>query len=262
MIKALFSKRFLLTTLLVPLAEGVMIRLGIWQLDRLEERREYNHQVITMRQADPLELEGEDVAVPDPAITPEDLTSWEYRTAVVEGGYDHDHALVIRNQAWENQAGVHVLTPLILEGSSEAVLVDRGWLPLESYQDGTWREYRESARRVRGLIRLPQNTAPWGGQSNPVPRSDEFIEAWHFIDLEAIETGLPYPLQPVYLQALPAGEAQALPYRQQPEFDLSQGPHLGYAIQWFAFAAALGLGYPIFVYRRHEARSEDLSLPL
>lgn len=262
MIKPLFSKRYLLPTLLVPLAVGVMIRLGIWQLDRLEERREYHQQVITMRRAEPLELEGEDLTGPDPAITAEHLTSWEYRTAVVEGGYDHDHALVIRNQAWENQVGVHVLTPLILEGASEAVLVDRGWLPLESYQDGTWREYRESVRRVRGLIRLPQAAAPWGGQSNPSPGPGEFVEAWNFIDLEAIEAGLPYPLQPVYLQAVPAGEDQALPYRQQPDFDLSQGPHLGYAIQWFAFAAALGMGYPLFVYRRQDARSEDLSSPL
>ena len=34
-----------------------------------------------------------------------------------------------------------------------------------------------------------------------------------------------------------------LPYRDEPVFDLSDGPHIGYAIQWFTFALILGLGY-------------------
>ena len=35
--------------------------------------------------------------------------------------------------------------------------------------------------------------------------------------------------------------------RRLPVPELSEGPHLSYAIQWFAFALILGIGYPLFV---------------
>jgi surfeit locus 1 family protein len=102
------------------------------------------------------------------------------------------------------------------------------------------------------MIRLPQPEAPLGGQSNPEPAPGEFLTAWYFVDLEAIESQLPYPLLPVYIQQVPEGENQALPYAARPEFELTEGPHLGYAVQWFGFAAAVSIGYPIYVIRKSE----------
>jgi hypothetical protein len=46
-----------------------------------------------------------------------------------------------------------------------------------------------------------------------------------------------------------------MPYRALPELDLTEGPHLGYAVQWFIFASLLGVGYPIYV-RREEFRQQ------
>ena len=45
MIRKMFSRKWILATLLVLAAMGVMIRLGIWQLDRLEKRRAFNARV-------------------------------------------------------------------------------------------------------------------------------------------------------------------------------------------------------------------------
>ena len=33
------------------------------------------------------------------------------------------------------------------------------------------------------------------------------------------------------------------------EIDLSEGPHLSYAMQWFIFSLGLGIGYVVFVRR-------------
>jgi len=251
------GKRWILT-LLVPLAAAVMIRLGFWQLDRLDERRAYNRQVRTMTAADPVLLSKGTLTGENPAVNENDLLNWEYRTAEVRGDYDHGNEIVIRNQAWENRPGIHVLTPLRIPGTQSAVLVDRGWLPQEEYQNQAWKSHRESGQqRVEGMIRLPQTEAPFGGQSNPTPQDGEPIEAWYFVDLEAIEEQLPYPLLPVYIQEGAQGDDGQLPYTAEPEFELSEGPHLGYAVQWFGFAAALTIGYPIYIIRMQEESQRE-----
>ena len=42
----LFSRRWIFATILVLIAMGVMVRLGIWQLNRLEQRRAFNERVL------------------------------------------------------------------------------------------------------------------------------------------------------------------------------------------------------------------------
>ena len=45
----MFSRKWLVATFLVFFGTAFCIRLGIWQLDRLEQRRAFNSQVESMR---------------------------------------------------------------------------------------------------------------------------------------------------------------------------------------------------------------------
>jgi len=249
--RILLSKKWLIPTLLVPLAVVTMARLGIWQLDRLEQRQTHNQQVKTMLSAPAVELSAQTIPGPNPEITKENLSAWEYRTAHVRGEYDPGTGMIIRNQAWEQQPGVHVLIPLLIQGTEQAVLVDLGWVPQEEYRDGRWKRYIPSGPlEIQGMIRTSESPPTFGGQSNPTPHSGQRITAWNFIDIKEIQKQIPHPLLPVYIQAMPQGEQDSLPYRTQPAFELTAGPHLGYAVQWFAFATVLGIGYPVYVYRK------------
>src|SRR5690606_30480348 len=96
----------------------VCARLGIWQLDRLEQRRQLN-AVMEER------LAGATIALAD---VPRDTTGLLYRTVESEGRYDVARSIVLRGRAHEGMPGVHVLTPLRLPDGS-AVLVNRGWVP-------------------------------------------------------------------------------------------------------------------------------------
>lgn len=250
-VRTLLSKKWLIPTLLVPLAVVVMVRLGMWQLDRLDQRRAHNRQVLAMRSAQPVELDAQTITGAYPDSVEDDLSSWEYRTARVRGEYDPGKGMIIRNQAWKHQPGVHMLIPLLIQGTDQAVLVDLGWIPQEEYRKGQWKRYIQSGPlTIQGMIRTSQSPPALGGQPNPTPQSGQHITAWNFIDIEAIQEQMPYPLLPVYIQAAPRGEQDSLPFRTQPEFELTSGPHLGYAIQWFAFATVLGIGYPVYVYRK------------
>lgn len=253
MLARLVSKKWLLPTLLIPLAMGVMIRLGFWQLDRLEGRREHNRHVRAMRAEEPLHLNKM-----IPAGSTSKLAGMEYRDVVVRGQYLHQWEMVIRNQAWDHQPGVHLLTPMAIEGTDRMILVDRGWIPLEAYQDGSWKTYTSSSQiTVKGMIRTSQSAPALGGRANPTPPAEGFADAWQFVDIDAIEQQLDLPLLPVYVQQIPREEDDQLPYTAQPAFELSQGPHLGYAIQWFMFAAILGVGYPVYVYRQEKSKGRD-----
>jgi surfeit locus 1 family protein len=240
---AMFSRKWLLTTVLVFAGTALCVRLGIWQLDRLEHRRAFNEHVTVVWSLPALDLSaGRSV----------DLTSMEYRDAFASGRYDFGYQVALRNQYYENQLGYHLLTPLLLDDGS-AVLVDRGWIPADgnpSAQD--WRKYDQSGDvRVEGILRLSQARSEIGGVSDPpLGPGETRRELWIMVDLERIGDQIPYAILPVYLQPdVEAGDVQPpIPY--QPTIEVGEGPHIGYAGQWFSFAILLFFGYPFFYLRK------------
>jgi surfeit locus 1 family protein len=57
----------------------------------------------------------------------------------------------------------------------------------------------------------------------------------------------------VYIQADLDQSRTGPPIPYQPELDLTEGPHLSYALQWFAFAVLTVSGFAFYV-RRQESR--------
>lgn len=241
--RVLFSRQWLLATLLVLAGGAVCIRLGIWQLDRLEGRREFNQHLEKVRQMDPLYLKG--------TLT-EDLTQMEYRGVAVSGLYDYENQVALRNRYHENVFGYHLLTPLRLEDGS-AVLIDRGWIPADGNDSPDhWRKYDQPGYvHVEGQIRQGDSKPDLGGVPDPTltPGQEKLI-FWNLVNLERIQGQLPYPLLYVYVQPHPEPGDSTPPIPYQPEIEISEGPHLGYAVQWFSFATILLFGYPFYLRRQ------------
>lgn len=234
--RTLFSRRWWWTTLLVVAGMIILFRLGIWQLDRLQQRRANNAQYVQQVSAPPIQLTGADLAV-DPA-------GLRDRQVEVQGTYDFSEQLVLVQQNWQGRPGAHLVTPLLLEGEDIAVLVDRGWVPSAEVEAGDLDQFDEPGiQSVSGAIQLSQTLS--NGRETIVEGKQQ---EWYRIDVEAIQRQLPYKLLPVYVLASPTEEPiEQLPYRIENEVDLSDGPHLFYAIQWFIFTLLLGVGYLYFV---------------
>ena len=245
---SVISRRWWKTTILVLLAMAVMARLGVWQLDRLEIRRAFNTRVQTQLDQPTLILDG--------AALGDDLENMEYRQVVVEGVYDHDAEVVLRNQVWNNQAGVQLLTPLQIMGIDRAVLVNRGWIPYEDFTSREWSKYAEPGLvEVSGMIRASENKPDFGRRTDPIPMPGEApLKAWHLANVIGISKQIPYELLPIYVQQLPSSGWDGMPYRSEPDLELTEGSHFGYAIQWFSFAGVLGIGY-LFYIRREETET-------
>ena len=248
--RRLISRKWLLATCLVLAAMAVMIRLGIWQLDRLEARREFNARVQAQLDQPELVLQGEALSGP--------LEEMEYRAVLVSGEYDHSQEIALRNQYLNNQWGVHLVTPLRITGSDQAVLVDRGWIPAADFESGDWSKFNEAGVvEVQGIIRTSRSQADFGSRGDPTPIPGQAaIKAWNFVNIPAISMQTTGSILPVYIQQKPSVERSGFPIRTQPELELSEGPHMGYALQWFTFAAILGIGYLIYV-RRQDASKKN-----
>ncbi|MCS6906902.1 MAG: SURF1 family protein [Anaerolineales bacterium] len=241
--------RFWVTTLLVLIAVGVMVRLGIWQLDRLAQRRAFNARVQAQLEQPVLVL---DAAALEENL--DELYEMEYRAVIVEGVYDFAHQVALRNQAYQNLWGVYLLTPLKVQGSDWAIMVNRGWIPGEDFLSGDWSRYDQPGQvTVRGMIRRAQIKPDFGRRADPTPGPGQPpLRAWNLANIEAIARQIPYPVVPNVYVHQTEGERgmQNLPIPTPIELDLSEGPHLGYAIQWFTFATILGVGYPLLLRRR------------
>jgi surfeit locus 1 family protein len=241
----MFSRTWILTTLLMIAGSALCVRLGIWQLDRLAQRRVHNNQVVTMRALPLLDLNQE---------VPKDIAKMEWRAIQVTGEYDLANQFALRNQTHGNEYGYHLIAPLRFPGG--AILVDRGFIPAEGNDSpANWSRYDErGAVTLKGQIRLGDDVEIGG---NPEARSggQDQLRFWNSISVEGIAAQLSYPVLPVFIQPDMDEADVTPPIPYQPEVDLTEGSHFGYALQWFSFAAILFFGYPFYL-RKQLAESK------
>jgi len=136
------------------------------------------------------------------------------------------------------------------------VLVDRGWIPAAGNSDpADWAKYDVQGNvSVEGVVRLSQLPPSFGGLAEPTPPADQGkVDFWTVIDIGRLQKQIGYAVLPVYIQRVAPANASDPPIPEPLNLDLSEGPHLGYAIQWFGFAALFAVGYPFYV-RRQEGR--------
>jgi len=243
---ALFRQpRWLILATIVGLITLLFANLGLWQLRRLEERRFDNAVQSERRAADPVELE---VAVSLSDDLDEAGEAHDGRPLRVSGEFDPSEEILLRSRTLDGEAGFHVVTPLVLD-DGHAVLVNRGWVPL------TLDEVPLTGRGAApsGTVDLtgyaePSAVQPRLGPSDPPGDIDVFARA----DIERLAEQVPYDLYPVLIVSQQATDLP-VPVEQEP---LEEGPHLAYAIQWFAFALISVAGFLALL--RSTARKDEL----
>jgi len=217
------------------------IRLGLWQLERLEGRKARNEAIASSLRLPRIILDG--------GMVTSDALSYRHVSAI--GEFDPAYEVVLRPRSHNGVQGIHLITPLRLEDSNSAVLVNRGWVPDDFSQRPERRRYIVAGTvKVEGLAVPSQEGAQPSFQAEALATSgNDASEEWLLLNIEAIQAQVPYPLLPVYLAQSERLEGPAIQPIPDSEIDLSMGPHLGYAIQWFFFAAIALFGGGYWVYR-------------
>jgi surfeit locus 1 family protein len=217
----------------------VCARLGMWQLQRLEERRAASAEALAKRTQPPVTIVRADSAGPE-------LIG---RRVLALGRYDDDHAVVLRGRVYQGVPGVEIVSPLLLDSNRSAVLVNRGFVPAPDAFTVHPDSLREPGRiRVEGIaLPIP------AGSGAPLQHGNQVT--WSQLDLTALNARLPYPIAPVYLRQLPDSSLPSFPRRLEPPA-LDDGPHLSYAIQWFSFSL-MSLVFGIVIVKQKRQRDED-----
>jgi cytochrome oxidase assembly protein ShyY1 len=241
----LLRPRWLAGLALVILVVVSFVRLGFWQLRRLDERHAYE-RLVASRLAD--------VPVPVADVLSAGPETVTFRRVTATGTFDPAHEVVLFGRSQDGQTGSHVLTPLRLGGGT-AIEVDRGWVPLEEASPPI-----AVASPPIGEVRVTGVLFP--SEVTGVPPPDAGPETtFAKVDLPRLATQIPYPIAPVYLlesgQAPPQDDLPRIAPLPNPA---ESPPHLSYAIQWFSFAAIAVVGFVILV-RREYGRSRLPAFP-
>lgn len=218
----------LIAAVLVIAGSAVCVRLGFWQLSRMEEKRALNESFARSLEAPPIDATRD--------LPP--LAALHGRRVRVRGRFDERHQILLRGREEGGLPGVQVVTPLLPEDGSAAVLVNRGWLPADDAATARPQDFPEPGEHeVVGVVEPLEE-----GAQGPALRllSRDGVTLWSAarLDRDSLAARLPYALARFGVLQLPGAAVPPLPRRRAPQ-PLDDGLHLGYAVQWFAFATIL-----------------------
>jgi surfeit locus 1 family protein len=225
------------------LSIALTARLGVWQLDRAQQKRDRQALIDARQHLPPLET-AELSRLADQA------EQQHHRRIRLQGRWSPEHTVYLDNRQMAGRPGFFVLTPLVLQ-DGVAVLVQRGWMP-RNFLD---RNALAPVPTPGGWVELLGRVAP------PPARLLEFSKVAsgsirQNLDLVSFagETGLRLApamvlqLEPVRSAADvgaavgvagDSGQRDGL-QRDWPAPAVDIGKHHGYAFQWFALSALLG----------------------
>jgi cytochrome oxidase assembly protein ShyY1 len=238
----LLSRRWIGFALFVLVLAGICVRLGFWQLHRLEHRLDTNDRIREHFAAAPAPL---DEVVP----RGRDVTQAEEWTRVtVTGTYDADHELTVKFTVRDGAPGADVVTPLVLSDGT-AVLVDRGWVPTKN----TGERPTSIPAPPPGVVTITGWLRPDNGaREAAVTPSEGQVRAVSSVGLESY---VGRDLRHGYVNLRSQQPAAEKGLELEPKPDLGQGPHFFYALQWWFFALLAVSGYVYFaIVERRERR--------
>ena len=210
-------------------------RLGLWQLDRAAAKNAIQARIEARAALPPLDGSR----LPRSAAEAE---GQHYRRAAIHGRWADDRTVYLDNRQMNGIPGFFVVTPLLLDGGSEAIVVERGWVPRDFNDRTRLPPLRTQTGEVavEGLIAPPPSRLYAFGPdaAGPIRQNIE-------LDAYARETHLRLLPFAILESAPPGGAGDGLQRRWPlPAADVQK--HYGYAFQWFAIAATMAALYVWF----------------
>lgn len=233
--------RWALLIAFVAVLGVAFVSLGNWQLDRLAQRKERNATTIANEQK-PVQPYEQVFTHPI-----SDADQWQRVEA--RGSFDADHQFVVRYRSNGGVEGYEVVTPL--RTASGAVLVDRGFVPLERGTRIPSVAPAPPAGEVTVVGHVRRNERGRRAATTPVGNQMRLISS------DAITATLPYEIESGYIGLLTVQPEQQGGFQPIQLPELSEGPHFWYAVQWFMFTAVGVAGIVIFIRGDLRARREE-----
>ncbi|MGZ4141376.1 MAG: SURF1 family cytochrome oxidase biogenesis protein [Actinomycetota bacterium] len=248
MYRFLLSRRWLLWLVLTVVFLIACVELGFWQLRRLDERKARNAAISS-------HIHETAVPIAD-VVDSAETSALEYRHVTVRGRFDVTQEVSLGGRALNDRPGSDLLTPIVTP-DGRALIVNRGFVPLGVSSSAAAPPSGDVT--VTGIL-LPSEQRGLFGQTEPAAGH---LTTFVRVDVGRIGRQLPYALlAPVYMLETAQAPAQpgALPQIEPFTPDLSNGPHLSYAIQWFLFASGATIAFVVLAIRTARERTRRPTL--
>lgn len=234
----------IIPTVVFLLILPVLLKLGFWQLERAEEKRELIELFKQQNESGPLLINNKMKLD----------ASQNYRIAQVQGHYNKDKQIFVDNKINQGKLGVYVVTPFKLNNSNYSILINRGWTAMAQN-----REKLPKIETNTNLMKLSGKIKIFG--EKPFTLGDQFQSntGWpalvQWINIKDIERKSGLKLLP-YIFLLDEKEKSGYvrkwkPVVMQPEKSIS------YAVQWFSLALALIIIYIVVNLKNSKSELEN-----
>ena len=216
------KSRFWLLTLAALLVAALTFSLGQWQMRRAAQKHALQFAI---------EAQGN-----EPILNNQGLLAFKnpldavHRQATLKGVWRAEHTVFLDNRPMNGKTGFVAVTPLVLDGSGQIILVQRGWVQ-RNFAD----------RTTLPRINTPAGPVTVRGRIAPPPsKLYEFngVESGRIrqnIDIKAFSFEISQPLLSVSM--LQTGVANEGLLRDWAAPNVGIDKHYGYAFQWFGLCA-------------------------
>ena len=228
------------------LALGLLVGLGVWQIERLAWKTELIRTIDSRVGAAPVALPPE---AEWPTLRPAD---YGYRHVTLTGRFEHDREVHVFRPLGDAKGPFHgvgdlVLTPLRLDSGAH-VIVNRGFVPVERLDPATRAAGQiEGPVTVTGLMREPESRNLFTPADDPAKAQWFTRDPAAIASAEHIGRAAPFTID-ADASALPGG----LPQGGETVLDVPNN-HLSYAFTWFGLALGLLGVFTVYATRRARA---------
>ena len=219
------SLRFLIPAVLIVATIAFLASLGLWQLDRANEKRAIEAS-IQKANTGTIELISDENR----------LLEKEYYQVRLKGQYLSNKQFIYDNQIIDQVSGYYVLTPFKLENQSGTVVINRGFIP--------WNGDREKLAdilidKTKSEIKVQISKPIKRIELKPSEISNNFPTLIQAVDLVKMSeiAGVNFSSM---VGLLDASMDHGFVRKWEP-YTGSIEKHIGYAVQWFLMAIVLGI---------------------
>ncbi|GAA1987862.1 SURF1 family protein [Kitasatospora viridis] len=256
--RILFTRRWVILTLVFFAIIPAMVLLGRWQYHRYEATNRQNTATAAAMQSAPVAMDT--LSHPGGSVP----ASETYRPVTATGHYDAAHEFVVRQRtdASGDTVGYYLVTPLVTD-QGDVVLVNRGWVasgagaadypatpPVPAGELTVTGRLRPDETFRREIGGLPDRMFQRINSTDQASRLNHPVVAGY---LELVSTN-PNPPAADEAELVPGPNVTAT----SDDAVVGKGVHLPYAIQWWLFALMIPAGWVVLLRRDlRDAREQE-----
>lgn len=236
---------------LTAVAVALFSWLGVWQIHRADEKRSMLAHFATMRDMPPVWLKETEIQPIE-----------NYQPIMIEGAYDNRSIFFLDNQFYQHQVGYEVIEPFV-STSGKMILVSRGWVKAsQDRQQLPEISFPQGKKMIRGTAYFPSKSLIiLGSNVDELNNHSDWPKRIEKLDIAEIKTqlekksGKDMAIYPFILR-LDSKDADGF-VRDWPIVAMPPVKHIGYAVQWFAMAAAVLIIFVVLNVKKIDAKNNE-----